>query len=392
MREDKEHLLRERVENYMGLRFVVERDALSDGVAWVSRSLSSRPIMPVLLGVVIDAQKNGVHLAGYDLETSAKAKIDADVKEEGRVLVSGRLLSDIAKSLPNKPVTISLDGNRVSVVSGSAKFALPTLPVSDYPTLPELPTETGRLSGELFAQAVHQVAIAAGKDDSLPVLTGVHVEIEENKLTLAATDRYRLAVRELDWEAPRASASALIRARTLHDASKSLVGSSQVSLALAAPNAQERLIGFATEGKSMTSRMLDGTFPPYRHLLPSERSATAIVEVVPFLDSVRRVALVADKTIPLRLTFAPGSLTLEAGAGEEASATEELEIAFDGEGFTIAFNPTYLVDGLSALGTAYVDMAFTGPSKPAVLSGRESADGQSDTSYRYLLMPMRYAS
>jgi DNA polymerase-3 subunit beta len=146
----------------MGLRFIVERDALSDGVAWVSRSLSSRPIMPVLLGVVIDAQKNGVHLAGYDLETSAKAKIDADVKEEGRVLVSGRLLSDIAKSLPNKPVTISLDGNRVSVVSGSAKFVLPTLPVNDYPTLPELPTETGRLSGELFAEAVHQVAIAAG--------------------------------------------------------------------------------------------------------------------------------------------------------------------------------------------------------------------------------------
>ena len=392
MREDKEHLLRERVENYMGLRFVVERDALSDGVAWVSRSLSSRPIMPVLLGVVIDAQKNGVHLAGYDLETSAKAQINADVKEEGRVLVSGRLLSDIAKSLPNKPVTISLDGNRVSVVSGSAKFALPTLPVSDYPTLPELPTETGRLTGDLFAQAVHQVAIAAGKDDSLPVLTGVHVEIEENKLTLAATDRYRLAVRELDWEAPRASASALIRARTLHDASKSLVSSNQVSLALAAPNAQERLIGFATQGKSMTSRMLDGKFPPYRHLLPSDRSATAIVEVTPFLDSVRRVALVADKTIPLRLTFAPGSLTLEAGAGEEASATEELDIAFDGEGFTIAFNPTYLVDGLSALGTAYVDMAFTGASKPAVLSGRESADGLSDSSYRYLLMPMRYAS
>ncbi|MFZ9471589.1 MAG: DNA polymerase III subunit beta [Candidatus Nanopelagicaceae bacterium] len=374
------------------MRFVVERDALSDGVAWVSRSLSSRPIMPVLLGVVIDAQKNGVHLAGYDLETSAKAIITADVKEEGRVLVSGRLLSDIAKSLPNKPVTISLDGNRVSVISGSAKFALPTLPVSDYPNLPELPSETGRLTGELFAEAVHQVAIAAGKDDSLPVLTGVHVEIEENKLTLAATDRYRLAVRELDWEAPRASASALIRARTLHDASKSLVGSAQVSLALAAPNAQERLIGFSTEGKSMTSRMLDGTFPPYRHLLPSDRSATAIIEVAPLLDSVRRVALVADKTVPLRLTFAPGSLTLEAGAGEEASATEELEIAFDGEGFTIAFNPTYLVDGLSALGTAYVDMAFTGASKPAVLSGRESADGQSNTSYRYLLMPMRYAS
>lgn len=377
------------------MRFVIERDALSDGVAWVSRSVSSRPIMPVLLGVVIEAkkdQKNSIHLAGYDLETSAKAEVNADVKEEGKVLVPGRLLSDITKSLPNKPVTISLDGNRVSIVSGSAKFALPTLPVNDYPNLPDLPGETGRISGELFAEAVHQVAIAAGKDDSLPVLTGVFVEIEENKLTLAATDRYRLAVRELTWEAPRASASALIRARTLHDASKFLTGNAHVSLALAAATAQERLIGFFTEGKSMTSRMLDGTFPPYRHLLPNDRNATAIVEVAPLLDSVRRVAIVADKTIPLRLTFAPGSLTLEAGAGEEASATEELEIAFDGEGFTIAFNPTYLVDGLSALGTAYVDMAFTGASKPAVLSGRESADGQSDLSYRYLLMPMRYAS
>ena len=142
------------------MRFVIERDLLSDGVAWVSRSLSSRPIMPVLLGVVIDAKKNGVHLSGYDLETSAKAEVKADVKEEGRVLVPGRLLSDITKTLPNKPVTISLEGNRVNITSGSAKFALPTLPVSDYPNLPELPSETGRLSGELFAEAVHQVAIA----------------------------------------------------------------------------------------------------------------------------------------------------------------------------------------------------------------------------------------
>jgi len=174
------------------MRFVIERDALSDGVAWVSRSLSSRPIMPVLLGVVIDAKKSGVTLSGYDLETSAKAEVSADVKDEGRVLVPGRLLSDITKSLPNKPVTIALDGNRVSILSGSAKFALPTLLVNDYPNLPELPSETGRITGEMFAHAVHQVAIAAGKDDSLPVLTGVHVEIEENKLTLAATDRYRL--------------------------------------------------------------------------------------------------------------------------------------------------------------------------------------------------------
>jgi len=374
------------------MRFIVERDALADGVMWVSRSLSARPIMPVLLGVLIKADKQGVHLSGYDLETSGKAEVAADVKEEGVVLVSGKLLSDIARALPNKPVTFSLEGNRVSVISGSAKFALPTLSVSDYPNLPELPSETGRLSGDLFAEAVSQVAIAAGKDDSLPVLTGVYVEIEENKLVLAATDRYRLAVRELNWDAPRASASALIRARTLNDAAKSLTGAKSVSISLAAATAMERLIGFASEGKVMTSRMLDGTFPPYRHLLPSERSATAIVEVAPFVDSVRRVALVADKTVPLRLAFNPGALTLEAGVGDDAQATEEIEIAFDGEALSIAFNPTFLLDGLAAVNSAYVEIAFTGGSKPAVLSGKSSADGESDFSYRYLLMPMRYSS
>ena len=374
------------------MRFIVERDALADGVMWVSRSLSARPIMPVLLGVLINADKKGVHLSGYDLETSGKAEVIADVKEEGTVLVSGKLLSDIARALPNKPVTFSLDGNRVSVISGSAKFALPTLSVSDYPNLPELPSETGRLSGDLFAEAVGQVAIAAGKDDSLPVLTGVYVEIEENKLILAATDRYRLAVRELNWDAPRASAAALIRARTLNEAAKSLAGVKSVSIALAAATATERLIGFASEGKVMTSRMLDGTFPPYRHLLPSERSATAVVEVAPFVDSVRRVALVADKTVPLRLAFNPGALTLEAGVGDDAQATEELEIAFDGEALSIAFNPTFLLDGLAAVNSAYVEIAFTGGSKPAVLSGKSSADGESDFSYRYLLMPMRYSS
>ena len=374
------------------MRFIVERDALADGVMWVSRSLSARPIMPVLLGVLIKADKQGAHLSGYDLETSGKAEVAADVKEEGTVLVSGKLLSDIARALPNKPVTFSLEGNRVSVISGSAKFALPTLSVSDYPNLPELPSETGRLSGDLFAEAVGQVAVAAGKDDSLPVLTGVYVEIEENKLILAATDRYRLAVRELNWDAPRASASALIRARTLNDAAKSLAGVKSVSVALAAATATERLIGFASEGKVMTSRMLDGTFPPYRHLLPSERSATAVVEVAPFVDSVRRVALVADKTVPLRLAFNPGALTLEAGVGDDAQATEEIEIAFDGEALSIAFNPTFLLDGLAAVNSPYVEIAFTGGSKPAVLSGKSSADGESDFSYRYLLMPMRYSS
>jgi DNA polymerase III subunit beta len=352
------------------VKFTVDQQALTDGVNWVSRSLSTRPIKTELLGIKIDATGNDVLLSGSDLETSSKSSFKADIAEKGAVLVPGKLLAEISRSLPNKPITIALDGTRVLVTSGSAKFTLPTLSLSEYPNLPELPETTGSVASDIFATAVAQVAIAAGRDDSLPTLTGVHVEITT----------------------PGFATSALMRARTLADAAKSLVGAKNVSLSFAPSTSNDRLAGFAGEGKSMTSRMLDGTFPPYRHLLPTETTTTAVVEVAPFLDSVRRVALVTDKTVPLRLEFKDGGVSLEAGAGEEAQATETIDILLNGEPISIAFNPTFLADGLQAVGTAFVQISFTGSNKPAILTGRTEPNGPSIDNYRYLLMPMRYAS
>ena len=376
------------------MKFTVDQIALTEGVNWVSRSLSSRPIKTELLGIVIDASGSEVILSGSDLETSSKANFPADITTKGKVLVPGKLLAEISRSLPNKPITIALDGSRVLVTSGSAKFTLPTLSIDEYPNLPELPETTGVVASDLFATAVSQVAIAAGRDDSLPTLTGVHIEINEDVVTLAATDRYRLAVREFTWSptAPGFSTTALMRARTLADAAKSLVGSKSVSLSFAPSTSNDRLAGFAGDGKSMTSRMLDGTFPPYRHLLPQEITTTAVVEVAPFLESVRRVALVTDKTVPLRLEFTSGSLSLEAGAGEEAQATEAIDIKLDGDAISIAFNPVFLAEGLQAVGTAFVQISFTGSNKPAILMGKAERDGKAIDNYRYLLMPMRYAS
>ena len=375
------------------MKFTVASNVLVESVNWVSRSLSSRPIMTALLGIVIDVS-NEVTLSASDLETAAKSSFNADIKEKGKVLVPGRLLAEIARSLPNKPVSFILDNNRVLLTTGTAKFTLPTLPINEYPNLPTMPENSGFIASDVFATAINQVAIAAGKDDSLPTLTGIHVDINKETITLAATDRYRLAVREIQWQPnnPDIATSALLRARTLADAAKSLVGVTQVSLAVAPITATERLVGFASEAKTMTSRMLDGTFPPYRHLLPSESIAQATIEVAPFLDSVRRVALVTDKTVPLRLRFANSKLQLEAGAGEEAQATEELTIIYNGEAIDIAFNPTFLMDGLHAVGTPFVHIAFTGSNKPAVLSGKHEKDGPTTDNYRYLLMPMRYAS
>jgi DNA polymerase-3 subunit beta len=375
------------------MKFVVEPGELVEAVNWVARSLSTRPIKPELLGIMIDVDTS-ITLTGSDLETSTKAILKADIVSKGKVLVPGRLLAEIARSLPNKPITFVLDGTRVLVTAGSAKFTLPTLSVNEYPNLPELPETAGLIASDLFTTAVNQVAIAAGKDDSLPTLTGVHIEINKNNITLAATDRYRLAVRELTWQAKDGNieVNTLVRARTLSDAAKSLTTHSQVTLALSPTGANEKLIGFISELKTMTSRTLDGTFPPFKHLLPSESVAQAVIEVAPFLDSVRRVALVTDKTVPLRLIFSHNSLQLEAGAGEEAQATEELEIVYNGEDINIAFNPTYLTDGLQAIGTPFVQIDFTSASKPAVLSGKHELNGAKDESYKYLLMPMRYTA
>jgi DNA polymerase-3 subunit beta len=375
------------------MKFAVERDALVDAVNWVSKSISNRPITTALLGIVIDVTDE-ITLSGSDLETSAKAKFKADISQKGKVLVPGKLLAEISRSLPAKPITFNLEGSRVLVTAGSAKFTLPTLPLVEYPALPELPSASGSLNSDLFATAVNQVAIAAGKDDSLPTLTGVFVEINKNQITLAATDRYRLAVRELTWSAQDANieTTSLLRARTLADAAKSLIGTSQVTIALAPANTNEKLVGFISEGKTMTSRVLDGSFPPFRHLLPTESTADAIIEVAPLLDSVRRVALVTDKTVPLRLNFSNNSLQLEAGTGDEAQASEKLDINYKGEDINIAFNPTFLTDGLTAINTAFVHITFTGANKPAVLTGQTEAGSAPITNYKYLLMPMRYSS
>ena len=376
------------------MKFVVEREELVDAVNWVARSLSTRPIKPELLGIMIDVDTS-ITLTGSDLETSTKAILKADIASKGKVLVPGRLLAEISRSLPAKPITFLLEGTRVLVTAGAAKFTLPTLSTLEYPNLPDVPDAAGLIASDIFATAVNQVAIAAGKDDSLPTLTGVHIEINKNQITLAATDRYRLAVRELSWQSKDSEleATTLLRARTLSDAAKSLTAThSQVTLALSPTSSNERLVGFISELKTMTSRTLDGTFPPFRHLLPSESVAQATINVSDFLDSVRRVALVTDKTVPLRLDFGNGILRLEAGAGEDAQATEELEIEYSGEPIAIAFNPQYLTDGLQALSTPFVEIDFTGASKPAVLVGKQEANGAKEESYKYLLMPMRYSS
>ncbi|MFI6847219.1 DNA polymerase III subunit beta [Kitasatospora sp. NBC_00085] len=373
------------------MKFRVERDVLAEAVAWAARSLPARPPVPVLAGLLLTAQDGSLALSGFDYEVSARVELEADIEEAGTVLVSGRLLNDISRNLPNRPVEISTDGQRVSVVCGSSRFTLPTLPVDEYPALPQMPTATGTVPGDVFASAVSQAAVAAGRDDTLPVLTGVRVEIEGDRITLAATDRYRFAVRELLWkpEQPDISAVALVPAKTLQDIAKSLGSGDNVSIALSSGGAGEGLIGFEGAGRRTTTRLLEGEFPKFRSLFPTEFNAIAAIQTQPFLEALKRVSLVAERNTPVRLNFEEGVLTLEAGSGDDAQATERIDASLEGDAISIAFNPGYLEEGLKAIDSAYAQLSFTTPTKPALLSGKASVDTEADEAYQYLIMPVR---
>lgn len=380
------------------MKFQVEREALAEAVSWAARSLPTRPSMPVLAGLVLDAGDGvGLTISGFDYEVSSRVEVSAQVSEPGRALVSGRLLADIARSLPSRPVDLASDGSKVSLTCGSARFSLLTMPVEDYPRLPEMPTSSGRVPSDLFAAAVSQVVVAAGRDDTLPVLTGVLVEIEGDTVTMWTTDRYRLAVRELTWapESTSMSTRALVPARTLADTAKSLVGGDDVVLALSTGGLGEGLMGFeggaarGTGARRTTTRLLDGEFPKVRALFPPETLTTARVDTAHFVESLKRVALVADRNTPVRLRFDDGELVLEAGGSDEAQASEALDAQLQGDPIAIAFNPTYLLDGLASIAAPVAVLNFTQATKPAVIMGAAGPDAEQDTAYRYLLMPIR---
>jgi DNA polymerase-3 subunit beta len=374
------------------VKIQVERDVLAEAVAWTARALPSRPTVPVLAGMRLHAGAE-LTLSSFDYDVSAEARIAVTAEEEGSVLVSGRLLAEISRSLPSRPVQISSDGGRAVLTCGSSTFTLLTMPEDEYPALPEMPPAAGSVGSDAFASAVSQSATAAGRDDTLPALTGVRIEIEGDAITLISTDRYRLAMRELRWTParPDMSAAVLVPARALAETARSLTSGAEVSIALALPgdggSGGDGMIGFEGAGRRTTTRLLGGEFPRYQALLPTHVNSVAEISTAQLAEAVKRVALVAERNTAVRLAFTPGELVLEAGTGDEAQAVEILEASYEGDDLSVAFNPQYLLDGLAAIDSDTARISFTEPGKPALITGKPSPDGQPD--YRYLLMPIR---
>lgn len=370
----------------------VGREVLADAVGWVAKGLPSRPSVPILAGMLVTARDGQVTLAGFDYESSAQVSVPAEVADEGQFLVSGRLLADICRSMPGDSVDLSGEAARVQVNSGSSRFVLHALPIGEYPALPEVPAATGVVSGDLFARAVGQVVSAAGRDDTLPVFTAIRLEIRGSTVSLLATDRYRLALRTFEWEPvdPEVEANALVPARMLADVAKAMTGH-DLTLALGSTHTGDGLIGFEGAGRQATSRLIDGDFPKVRSLIPAESAITSTVrvETAVLVEAVKRVSLVAERTTPIRLTFADGTATLDAGSGDEAQASESVEVTLTGDPVVTGFNAGYLLDGLASIGAPIAHFAFTQPIKPANLTGLRSPDDSPSGESAYILMPMR---
>jgi DNA polymerase-3 subunit beta len=403
------------------MRFTVARDAFAEAVAWVARALPSRPVIPVLAGLLVQAESGRLTLACFDYEVSARMTVPAEVAQPGTALVPGRLLGEITRSLPALPVQWWDDPDGVSMTCGEASFTLVPLPRGEYPELPGLPHVAGTVDGGTFGSAIGQVTPAASRDDTLPMLTAVSMELAGEVMTLAATDRYRLAVRDLAWD-PHGSPgplAILVPARTLADAARMMHPGTPVSIMLRdESDGGDAMIGFEAGGRRLTTRLLAGEFVKYRSRFPGEFGCVADLPAEAFAEAVRRVSLVAERGTPVQLSFGPAAVTVIAATQGQARARETVPAQFAGDEPLIAFSPHYLLDGVVAAtaatahpsspgaghatpgdgtdgehepdaGPARVRLQFTSPSKPAVITQAPATAQEGGPGFRYLVVPQR---
>lgn len=374
------------------MKFKVERDVLGEAVAWVARALPSRPVVPVLSGVLLQAGGDELTLSCFDYEVSARVRVTAELGEPGTALVPGRLLAEIVRSLPGYDVEVTSADGMVTLTCGSAEFGLVALPLDHYPELPALPAIAGVVDGGVLATAATQVVPAASRDDTLPMLTAVCMDFEGSELTLATTDRYRLAVRTVRWDPADSaiSARALVPARTLADVARTMSPGHPVTIAVGQPGAEgvragDGLIAFEGGGRRLTARLLGGEFIKYQARFPAGFEAVAELAAAPFTEAVRRVALVADRAMPVRLAFRHDVVVIEAQSDGRARGSESVPVQFGGPEQTISFNPHWLLDGLAAAalcgqgkgadggdpagdGAGLIRLEFTSPAKPALIT------------------------
>lgn len=373
------------------MRFQVNRDVFSETVSFVVKLLAQRPTAAELAGVLLEASGDQLVLSTFDYEVSSKASIAAAVETAGTVLVHGRLLADIAGRLPNAPVTVWTEDNRVLVTCGSAKFTLASMPVEKYPPIPEVSGPSGLVPADVFAEAVGQVAVAASRDDVTPVITGVQLAVSNNELSLVATDRFRVAIRDVAFDGATSDLDALVPARTILEVSKTFSHAGTISVTLS-DQPERKIIAFSADQKTVTSQLIRGNYPPVRKLFPDTVDHYAVLSTSELSEAIRRVALVLERDAALRFSFNQDGLTLEALGSESAQASEVIDLVLHGEDKVVSLRPQFVLDALGSVHSEFVRISFTASESstkpgPVLITAQTSRDGESNKSYRYLLQP-----
>jgi DNA polymerase-3 subunit beta len=365
-----------------GLKLNVQRDALVEKLALVGRAVSTRATVLVLGGIQLRAEGGALHLAATDMELSIRTSVEADLGGEGEVVVPGRLLLDITRSLPDAEVAIEhlVGESVVAITCGSASYRLHTYSSEDFPRLPEIdPAGLQDVDREAFVETVARVGRSASRDESRPVLTGILVRFEPGKIVMAATDSYRLAVKETPIESSLPELEAIIPARALQELPRLGGGSAELQLGV-----YDNHVVFGADGSWLTTRRIDGQFPNYRQLLPEQFEHELQLPREELLEVVRRVSVMAQRNSPLRLRFAEGELTVSAQTQDVGEARESLPAAYAADAMEIGFNAEFLRDGLDSVDSPTVTLKLISPLRPAVLEGET-------TDYTYLIMPIRLA-
>jgi DNA polymerase III subunit beta len=374
------------------MRFTTESEPLGRAAAFAARHTSGSTPLPALAGLRMTATDGGVRIAGYDYEAGSTVDLPISVEEGGDLLVPGRMFAEVVQALPGGPVSVRYDGGAVEIRAGGIEFGLPTLPLEDYPALPAAPAPIGTVAAEPFATAAGQMAKAALRDDTLPVLAGALFEFSAGRLSLSASDRYRIALAELPWEVSASAAElperAIVPAKLLAETAKGL--DPKGSLAIGVRTGSESLLGLSDPQRTTTMRLVDGKYPELRAMVPTDFIGAVTVAVDDLRAALRRVCIVADRYSAVVLTIGDGELVVGAAGDVDTRGRERLSCVLEGEGTTTAFNAGYLLDGLDAVGTAWARLRFNEGIRPALLTGRTSLEAQEDEpGFRYVVLPRR---
>lgn len=374
------------------MKVEINSQALADAVAWTTRVIDARPATPILAGVRLEAIDGILQLSAFNYAISARHHIEAGIDEAGTALVLGKLLADITKSLPSEKTYLSTDGSTMTITSGKSTFTMQLMPDNEYPDLPVVPAKLGQVDSPTFMQAVNQASVAVSREENRPVLTGIRVQFQGDKVIMSSTDRFRLSRSSFTWtpENPDINTTALVRGALLRDVARSL--DEHQNIVLDFDPESPSLLGFENAGLISTSQLIDGEFPAVDRLYADEYPIHAIIDKQSLIGAIKRVSLVAERNAPIRMAFAGQELTLSAGTADEAQAKEIIDIDMDGDDITVAFNPSYLIEGLSAISEPFVRMKMTTAVKPVEFNGQQEADSDESMDYRYLLVPMRFNS